>query len=377
MSAQQPRDRALERLLERATAPGPASADCLDPETLAAWADGGLDQKALARAEDHMASCARCQTMMAAVVTSGSDPARAALEDRAWWRVNLRWLFPLAGAATALLLWTVVPDTSRNQAARVDDRASSELADAEVPAPPANAPAAAAPVPDTSTPQKSTEQMVARAEPPGRSPARQQQAGTREATDRLRKSKEADQQTSDVMAKAENRSTPIAGAAPAAPPVLEERAAQEADRRAAAPTAPAPAPSTQAFRVPAEATADSGVAATTELSSRDSAVRWRIAGPGTVERSLDQGSTWERLDTGTQTALAAGSCPSASVCWVVGGSGAVLLTTDARAWRRTSPPSAENLIAVEASDATTAVVRSAQGQAYRTTDGGVSWTRVP
>jgi hypothetical protein len=253
------------------------------------------------------------------------------------------------------------------------------MADAAVPAPPANAPASAAPVPDASAPQKSTEDKLARAEP-STPPARQQQAGTRETTDRLRKSKEADQQTSDLMAKAENRATPIAGVTPAQPQVLEERTAPDAERRAAAPaapTAPAPAPATQAFRLPAESSADSGAAATTELSSRDSAVRWRIAGPGVVERSLDTGLSWERLDTGTRTALAAGSCPSASVCWVVGRSGAVLLTTDARAWRRTSPPSSEDLIAVEASDAKTAVVRSAQGQAYQTTDGGASWTRVP
>jgi photosystem II stability/assembly factor-like uncharacterized protein len=51
------------------------------------------------------------------------------------------------------------------------------------------------------------------------------------------------------------------------------------------------------------------------------------------------------------------------------------LTTDGRTWRALSSPVAESLVAVEATDATTAVVRSATGLAFRTTDRGASWTR--
>ena len=43
------------------------SPDCLDAETLAAWTDRGLDAAGHARAEAHMASCAYCQSVMAAL----------------------------------------------------------------------------------------------------------------------------------------------------------------------------------------------------------------------------------------------------------------------------------------------------------------------
>jgi Putative zinc-finger len=382
VSSNDPRDRAIEAALRKGAAPLPASAECLDAETLAAWADGGLGQRTLARAEAHMASCARCQTIMAALVGSGVEfgPAPVLQVDRAWWHINLRWMAPLAGVATAVLLWMVVPDTTR-EAARFDDRAPSP---AVAPAPPgsASAPSAASPSPASpstgaSANQKATEEKLARTEPASPPAARQERPEEREVTERARKNQAQGQPATDLLAKAEERSAPVAGVAPAAPPVRQEPSTPEADRTAPAPAAAAPSPPPQAFGTLAESVRAGTAEPAIELSSRDSVVRWRLAGPGIVERSSDGGSSWERLDTGTRTVLAAGSCPSASVCWVVGRGGAVLLTTDARAWRRTSPPSSEDLNAVDARDATTAVVQSAQGQAYQTTDGGVSWTRVP
>jgi Putative zinc-finger len=373
VSSNDPRDRAIEAALRKGAAPLPASAECLDAETLAAWADGGLPQRALARAEAHMASCARCQTVMATLVGSGVElePAPVVPVDRAWWHIDLRWMTPLAGVAAAVLLWMVVPDTTR-EAARFDDRAPSPAVE---PAPPgsASAPSAASPSPDASGNQKATEEKLARTEPA----APQERPEEREVTERARRNQVQGQRATDLLAKAEDRSAPVAGVAPATPPVRQEPRTPEADRAAPAPAAAAPSPPPQAFGTLAESVRAGTAESAIELSSRDSVVRWRLAGPGIVERSSDGGSSWERLDTGTRTVLAAGSCPSASVCWVVGRAGVVLLTTDARAWRRTSPPSSEDLIAVDARDATTAVVRSAQSQAYQTTDGGVSWTRVP
>ena len=77
MNAKHSRDRSVDELLRRALVAPPTpqvSEACLDAETLAAWVDGGLDQTALALAETHAASCARCQALVAAMVRSAPEP---------------------------------------------------------------------------------------------------------------------------------------------------------------------------------------------------------------------------------------------------------------------------------------------------------------
>jgi hypothetical protein len=346
------RDRAIEAVLRKRAVPLSASAACLDAETMAAWVDGGLDGQARARAERHMASCARCQSMMASIVNSTAPVS----VDRAWWRLNVRWLMPLAGAATAALLWMVVPATGPEQSALLDDGANVQSR--EVPAP-----AAPPPAPDPSAAPKVTDEKLARAEPAGRRAAPQESLEERKSTDPARANRERDQRGVDLMAKAEDRSTPVAGVT-ATPSRRQEPAAAEADRPATVPEAAAPPPAAQAF------------GAAVEVRSQDSSVRWRIAGPGVVERSTDGGSSWERLETGTRTTVADGSCPSQAVCWLVGPAGVVLLTTDARSWRQTALPSSEDLVAVDASSDRVAVVRTATGRSFRTADGGATWTQL-
>jgi photosystem II stability/assembly factor-like uncharacterized protein len=74
--------------------------------------------------------------------------------------------------------------------------------------------------------------------------------------------------------------------------------------------------------------------------------------------------------------LVAGSAPSSGVCWVVGGSGVVLLTIDGgTTWRRVSFPEATDLRSVEATDSRVATITAGDGRTFRTTDGGVSWQR--
>ena len=128
MSSTDPRDRALEAMLGKRGRSRPAAADCLDAETLAAYAEGGLSDQQRAEAEGHMAGCARCQMVMAAIVKSAGDVERApaSVPGRSWWPLDLRWLMPLAGAAAAALLWMVVPAGGpERQSARLEDRATS------------------------------------------------------------------------------------------------------------------------------------------------------------------------------------------------------------------------------------------------------------
>ena len=127
MNADHDRDRALDQGLKAVLGRGadaPITPACLDAETLAAWMDGGLDAQAVAMAEAHASSCARCQALIGtqaratpAVAASGAGPVRL-------WRW---WLAPLAAGAAAATLWMVIP-TDRYSAPR--DKAEVEVAPA-------------------------------------------------------------------------------------------------------------------------------------------------------------------------------------------------------------------------------------------------------
>jgi photosystem II stability/assembly factor-like uncharacterized protein len=110
-----------------------------------------------------------------------------------------------------------------------------------------------------------------------------------------------------------------------------------------------------------------------EIASPGTAFRWRIGPAGAVEYSADAGSTWEARPTGVDVDLLAGTSPSGTVCWIVGRTGAVLLTTNGRQWRRLTFPVAVDLTAVQATDARTATVTAIDGRRFRTVDGGATW----
>ena len=386
MSSTDPRDRALEAMLGKRDRSRPAAGDCLDAETLAAYAEGGLSDQQRAEAEGHMAGCARCQMVMAAIVKSAGDvePAPVSVPGRSWWPLDLRWLMPLAGAAAAALLWMVVPAAGpERQSARLEDRASPDRSKrlqspATVAGSAEPSPQVVAPAPSMSAVPRAVEEKAAKPESASPLAARERGQLERQLAEQAeRKNLAVRRAEADQLAKKEERAAPEAGVTPATPPARQESVVvAEANRPAAAATAPAPP--TQAFGTTAETRRSSSAAgARTDLRSLDPAVRWRLAEPGIVERSRNEGATWERLDTGVRTLLRAGDCPSASTCWVVGDAGVVLLTTDAQKWRQVTPPSPEDLVAVDAADAGAAVVRAANGRSFRTTDGGTRWTSVP
>ncbi len=94
--------------------PATASDACLDAETLAAWADGGLSSSAAAAVELHASSCSRCTAVLAALERS----APVASATRVWTPARVfRWLAPLTAAATAVAIWIVVPNRPLTQMA--------------------------------------------------------------------------------------------------------------------------------------------------------------------------------------------------------------------------------------------------------------------
>jgi hypothetical protein len=113
-----------------------------------------------------------------------------------------------------------------------------------------------------------------------------------------------------------------------------------------------------------------------EIAVAASSVRWRVVDGRTVQRSLDAGADFSTLYTADGgVLLTAGAAPSATVCWLVGRSGAVVLTTDGRVWQRSTFPEQVDLTAVTASDARTATVTTGDGRRFGTSDGGRTWTR--
>ena len=234
--------------------PSADAKDCLDAETLAAWADGGLNQQSAEAVELHASTCARCTGVLAALGrTAPALPARHAWSARGMWR----WLVPLTAAAAAITIWVVVPDrpiTPVSTTLPQDVQLKSEAA------PDAGSVADRARPEEQSTPAPS--------ENPNRNLA------NRKASTANRKPDAPAQeqfQARDDLRRAEPRSLGAAtgAAAPEAPP------AAQAESSALAVSADMPK----------------------ESAGTDPLIRWRIVAPAAVERSTDGGKTWSRTMT--------------------------------------------------------------------------------
>jgi hypothetical protein len=316
------RDRGLDPALRQALGAGadlPASDDCLDAETLAAWMDGGLDPPAVALAEAHVSSCTRCQALVSAMAHTVPETAVPMGERTSLWRW---WLAPIAVGAAAVTLWMVVPD---------DQYTAPPAAPAGEVAPAPSGDVAAEPPPPPPS-------MSAPSRPPPEAPRPSEEALRRDAgADALAETKRADGMTGA------RREAPAAEAQMQAVPLA-----------------------------PSAARAREG-APPRDIVSPDPAVRWRLGENGAVDYTVDGGRTWARASTGVTTGIATGSSPSPAVCWLVGPGGLVLVTADGHTFARVEFPEPADLADVQASDARTAVVTAADGRVFVTDDGGLNW----
>ena len=339
MNKSRERDESMERLLRQSKQAfqvsqtpqdGRVDEACVDAETLAAWAEGGLSGPALELIQAHVADCGRCQTLVGTfarvdTIVPMSAPAHAPRRVAAWF-------VPLGAAAAAVVavgLWIVVP---RDQGSR-DSRDAGLSQAAQKPnqtdaGPTASSPQASAPTvaaapplePDLAhVPGGAASALDATASAPveARELARKEEVSSAFATGALAKNdraatdqagaqtEEARRDASRVESKARSTAVPVTTPAPAAPAALTATAPAAARERALG----------QVREV--DRLADAAGVAGIEIVSPDPAVRWRIVG-SVLTRSVDGGSRWEMVPTGVTTDLTAGSAPSASVCWVVG-----------------------------------------------------------
>lgn len=349
MSSKPDRDASVEHLLRRlrpgriGSPPPDAGASCLDADAVAAWTDGTLTGDELATAEAHVADCARCLALVAAMARTDPSPVGV---NRWSWGVTLRWLAPLAAAATVVAIWVAVP---RNEPpVRESESIRTE--------------AAASPKPEEQTAQL-----------PAAPNAGDELRARRDGRLNEPKDQSASAPAEQLQARTENIAPKQEPAAVDTPGRLTDATSA---RSAATPSADARAESaperTLGLLRPAAATAK---AVAIDIVSPDPSIRWRIGAAGLVERSTNGGSTWETLQTGVSVALTAGASPSPAVCWLVGGAGTVLLSTDGRQWQRVPFPERTDLIAVRATDGRTASVTTADGRTYSTINGGLTWAR--
>jgi hypothetical protein len=126
------------------------------------------------------------------------------------------------------------------------------------------------------------------------------------------------------------------------------------------------------FAIVARPPAGSGVI----IVSSSDGYSWRAWPAGKIEFSYDSSHTSEAQKSGVTADLIAGASPSGKVCWIVGKSGTILLTTDkGKHWKQLPSPTKEDLVGTYAQDGKRASVWTASHQkSFETNDGGATWT---
>ena len=339
------RDAPVERLLAgtlKARADAAPVGACLDAETLAAWADAALDARERAIAEAHAADCARCQALLAAMVRTAPLPAGSPAAP--WLVRSLWWLGPATAAAAALVIWVAVPSRAPVQQSAPAEATADQMALAVA-----------------SAPADARSKVQADLRPPS-VPADVRESAALEK--RERPAQEADAsplRDAPAVARAAppTAAAPVPGAASQAPAQLDAKS----NALREAPAAPA---RVSAFANPLDSV----------IVSSNPATRIRLLPGGGVQRSADGGATWRTEVTGATETLTAGASPSPSVCWLIGPSGTVLLSTDGVSWRRLAFPERVDLRSVSAADDENATVTTVDGRTFVTADSGRTWSRA-
>jgi hypothetical protein len=323
----------------------------LDAETVAAWIDGGLDNRSLAAAEAHASNCDRCQALLATMTrTLPADNIVNTTASRSSFRF-WKWLAPLAAAGAAVTLWMVVPQ-DRMQPER------TAAPQSDVAAAPA-APSPVAPIAPPVVPARAAKNAPA---PP--------------ATDRFAESRRSeprdDSTAKEKLADAQVDRRDAAGARESE--AKREVATLQETVTLAPPAAAEPARS----EAPANtlgAVAQSRLqkpAVPMQVVAPDTRHRWRVLAD-TVEHSQDGGLTWIPVRLTAGDVISAGAAPSSQVCWLVGTGGLVLLATDGTNFTRLPFPERVDLSSVSATDARSATVTTADGRTFTTNDNGRNW----
>ena len=399
----------IDAILRRAMRdrPGPATPECADAESLAAYSDKSIAAAERERLESHFADCMRCQVLLADIARAENSARIAESASEMPWYRRWRVAIPALAAVAAVVVFISIrrPANDESERDQLLPMAKNEVAPAmnfaaQQPAPapaaqavaPAPAPAvlAAAPASDEIAMNEAARTEAPRAHAMGATVPR---ALAGSATNFAAQK--------PAPAPAEQTVAPAAPIAPAAPAPASNGLAMNAARqapRAMAGSAGAPAAADamvaqggaakfEAQSYGAFASGAAVSAATSQVSGQSKSaseaslatieapggsVAWIVGRNGMVQRRDADGAIRVQ-PSGVTTDLTAGAAPSATVCWIVGRSGTVIRTTDGEHWTLVITPTMENLTAVSAADANDATITTAGGRNFATTDGGASW----
>ena len=264
--------------------PGPATPECADAESLAAYSDKSLASSERERLETHFADCMRCQVLLADIARAeGRDPKSAS--GMPWYR---RWTvaIPALAAVAAAVVFISIrrPANDESQPEQLVAMAKNEAPATAVDALKSLAPAApaAAPVPRPAAPPASNELAM---------------------TDTSREMA--------PRAQAMNAAVPRTTAKSAAVPAPEAMAAAQTG------AAPAAGAAIGAVGAPSSFSASSMTARLVTISPPDGSVA-SIVGRNGMIRRRDANGEMQQQQSGVSTDLIAGAAPSTTVCWIVG-----------------------------------------------------------
>jgi hypothetical protein len=425
------RDKAVARLLRTAEGVGEVGPPCPEASELAAWADAELGADLTTKIDAHIATCARCQSIVAVFVQAPGVPA-AVLP---FWRRPAVLLPALAiGAAAAAVLAIAVWSTpGRTGVSGTPVRTVAEATPGPVsprpmvpPAalpsqpvgPPPQPPVSSPPSGDakTSAPTPGSRQAAGTATPPAPFGAPAAAPPTSKAQTEV-----ATRAQATPPPPAPTFPPPVVTLPPPPPPnsmnldsvtkppaaptgrvattnassgtVVAESPLVDTSKVIAvlsAPQAQVPDPYA-AFLAPSVARAPSAlgaaslglgrgggggrragavpVAATPSVAT----ARWRIA-TRRLEHSSNGGATWSDVTIEPTVTLTGGAAPSPDVCWLIGRGGIVLVTGDAEHFTRLDVPDPVDLVSIQV-EPTKVTVTAADGTTFVTTDGGRTWIR--
>lgn len=326
----------IDAILSRALAAAPGDgaherlrADCPDAVLIAGWYDRSLEHTAATRVEEHLAGCARCRTIVAALARA--DDSAPAAYPRGWrWIFSPRFAVPVLTGAVAILAVAVVFVEH--------GRAPIEVAQVQVA-------------------QISQVPRAAKALEVPRAAANLAPSTASESAQTL------------VM----NQSAPQAHAGRSAGGGAISSSYARLPRMESAAGEPRAATTGGVSRTMI-ANAPGLPAGTIEIAAPDRS-SWAIGGGGAIFHINAEGAVRSQ-SSGVTADLTAGAAVSARVCWIVGKAGTILRTTDGGShWSQLTSPAAGNLRAIIASSADDAMVTDASGNRYLTADAGVTWSR--
>jgi hypothetical protein len=416
------RDAALARLLADALksqsklAGGATSSACPDAEILAAYAEQGLAKDEAVRWESHFADCNRCQKIIAVLAASGEELTEAEIKKfgtlvatssarepgsgTSTVRISrrpalVRWLTPAIGVAAAVVVWFALrpvlqhetQDSQRIAATTGAPQGSGEAVPAAPSARPDETQMAQANVPPPPAVEYRGLRRDATAAQSNSSAATREEARKKETfqsqsappVSQLDRAAPASEPT-DAAIEKDKQSAPVPGAA---------LKSQNVDVIAGA-AAAAPAPARESGGAAGGAVALSARNQVSPLAkvavplavfgSPDRRALWRLGLGGRIERSSDQGQTWQPQSSGVTADLVAGAAPSEKVAWIAGRGGIVLRTEDGDHWQQVTPslPQAvggaiPDWTGIEARDALHATIISRDLRRFATGDGGHTW----